>query len=80
MADNPALAIDGEHFDLNLCRHYAAGKVQGVLAYRVAEGDPGSAGHGQCLLTGIGFADRLLQRLIGADRCCPFGQLRQVNA
>jgi hypothetical protein len=31
MTNDPALAIDGKDLHLNLRRHHAAGKVQGVL-------------------------------------------------
>jgi hypothetical protein len=46
MADDSALAVYGEDFDLNLRRDHAAGKIQSVLAHRIAEGDAGGAGHG----------------------------------
>ncbi|MNP16678.1 hypothetical protein D3C76_1090850 [compost metagenome] len=52
------------------------------MAHGIAEGDTCGAGHGhgQGLLTGVGFADALLQGGIGADCGGPFGQLWQIDA
>ncbi|MNJ72802.1 hypothetical protein D3C77_695110 [compost metagenome] len=58
MADDAALAINGEHFDLHMHRHHAASERQGMGANRITKGDACSAGHGQCLLAGVGLADR----------------------
>ena len=79
MAHNPALAVDGEDFNLYLGGHHAASEVQRVLSHRVAQGDAGCMGHGQGLLAGIGRTDGSLQLSVGANGGGPLRQLRQVD-